>query len=58
MPPRTRGPGPAEALAIHFERENEMTTTTTERPLDDAAVLAFAQKVFADQAIAKGTAPA
>jgi len=33
-------------------------TTTTERPLDDAAVLAFAQKVFADQAIAKGTAPA
>lgn len=57
MPPRTRGPGPAEALAIHFERENEMTTTT-ERPLDDAAVLAFAQKVFADQVIAKGTAPA
>ena len=29
-----------------------MTTTTTERPLDDAAVLAFAQMVFADQAIA------
>lgn len=50
--------GPPSLKVIHFERENEMTTTTTERPLDEAAVLAFAQKVFADQAIAKGTAPA
>jgi hypothetical protein len=33
-----------------------VTTATTERPLDEAAVLAFAQKVFAHQAIAKGTA--